>query len=159
MLLFQDKSHLQIIYETLLIFFCNKILTVQGLLEMMASFKNTQNSKCLLSFQENTLNQKLGSFKMHCFVQNLEELLERLHLSCASLFKVILISEFTIPSHFCRNYFSYLEMTILMYFLPMYKYQYSTCLSPHYLVHLYSSNFVLCFGNFMLKDSRLCHAK
>lgn len=40
---------------------------------------------------------------MHCFVENLEGLFERLHLSCASQFKVILISEFSILSHFCKK--------------------------------------------------------
>lgn len=40
---------------------------------------------------------------MHCFMENLEELFERLHLSCASQIKAIFISEFSILSHLCKK--------------------------------------------------------
>lgn len=37
---------------------CNKILTVRGQLVMRILFKNTQNPKGLLLFQENAFNQE-----------------------------------------------------------------------------------------------------
>lgn len=48
---------------------CDKILEVWGQLEIRTSFKNIQNPKCLLTFQENTFNQELDSFKIYFFVK------------------------------------------------------------------------------------------
>lgn len=77
--------------------------------------------------KENTRNQKLDSIRIHCFVQNLEELFGRLHPLCTLQFKVTLISEFLILSHFCKSCFTCLKMTVLMMLLSTCKYQYSTC--------------------------------
>lgn len=127
---------------------------MQRLLEIKSLFKNIQNPKCLLSSPPpNILNQELDSYYMHCFLENLEELFERLHLSCTSQFKVILISEFSILSHFAKTCSLYLKMTILMHLLPICKYKYSAYF-PFSLFDsllLISSKVCALFGNLPLK--------
>lgn len=123
--------------------------------------KKTQNPKYLLSSQENTLNQVFDSFKMHYFVQNLEELFERLHLSCASQFKIILISEFAIPSYFCISWFLYLKTIILMgIYCPCRNINNSACFPSSPSDSPFTAlGFEFCVSSLTLKGSRLYHQK
>lgn len=98
-------------------------------------FKNTQNPKCLLSFEENTLNQELDSFQMHslCTWRNYS----KTSLVVCIRFKVILISEFTMPSHFLRKQLFIFEDNNFTHLLVCINCNIEPAFPLHYLIHLY----------------------
>lgn len=107
----------------------NKILTVQGLLEVKSLFMNTQNPNYLLSLCPPPI----------LLIKNWT------HSICTALWKIwrSYLKDFTCHVHHKLKLFSflnlvsshifakscslYLKMTILMHLFPMSKYQYSTC--------------------------------